>query len=410
MQKTIIIILLCLLGIFVHPFDPGLLDFIYRFIIFAIIIYLVYTSLQSFQEEDTKKEDLRDFPAEIPSHEGPAALSEPDPLNLDGRVQVYSILNKEQRTKAYLKDQFDLLASLIFPDYGWIFYKNNEEIHTLHHQALVETELTEIPERLPVNGLIKILDEKNDIVIENNLDTTKNLITYYQHLEYKPGSFLGLPVTLSADEKLFFVFDSHHTSHFNIEESSILSNLIKNTGIWLQTRIRGYEILAELNLQKKLLGFARSLNQCKSINSAMEEFTVIISKEFEATRLTISFIQKNSEQAVIKKVVGQEDEFPVNTEFPLDEGLSGWVISKDKPYLIEDMEKGEYFIPRYNKSEKSNNGLRSFLGMPLTAGDRTVGAITLEHQSPSKYEDTDKLKLHQYASLFSSTFLRSLAR
>ena len=85
------------------------------------------------------------------------------------------------------------------------------------------------------------------------------------------------------------------------------------------------EILAELNLQKKLLGFARSLNQSKSISSAMEEFTVLISKEFEATRLTISFIQKNSEQAVIKKVVGQEDEFPVNTEFPLDEGLSGWV-------------------------------------------------------------------------------------
>ena len=77
--------------------------------------------------------------------------------------------------------------------------------------------------------------------------------------------------------------------------------------------------------------------------------------------------------------------------------------------MIEDMEKGEYFIPRYNKSEKSNNGLRSFLGMPLTAGDRTVGAITLEHQSPSKYQETDKLKLHQYASLFSSTFLRSLA-
>ena len=139
MQKTIIIILLCLLGIFVHPFDPGLLDFIYRFIIFAIIIFLVYTSLQSLREEDTEKENLRDFPAGMASQETPAAMPEPDPLNLDGRVQVYSILNKDQRTKAYLKDQFDLLASLIFPDYGWIFYKNNAEIHTLHHQALVET-------------------------------------------------------------------------------------------------------------------------------------------------------------------------------------------------------------------------------------------------------------------------------
>ena len=404
MQKIIIIIVLCLLGIFVHPFDPGIMDFIYRFIIFAVIIFLVYTSLQTTEAAPGYDPEIQHPADPVP----PPSYN--DPFISDNKMPLTSVLRKDDRTKTFLKDQFDLLSNLIFPDFGWIFFKKNEELVCFHMKAFSETKIDRLPERLTVSGLIKILDEKDDIVIENSLDETKGLLNYYQDIDYHPQSFLGLPVLLPDNEKLFFVFDSHHAAHFNIEDSSILTNVIKNTGIWLQTRIKAYDILAELNFQKKLVEFVRLLNQSKSISAALEQFTLLVSQEFEASRLTISFVQKNKDLAVIKKVVGQQDEFAENIEFPLDEGLTGWVISKDKPYLIEDMEKGEYFIPRYNKSEKSNFGLRSFLGIPLTAAERTVGAITLEHRAASKYHETDKTRLNQYASLFSSTFNRTLSR
>jgi putative methionine-R-sulfoxide reductase with GAF domain len=403
MQKTIIIIVLCLLGIFVHPFDPGLLDFIYRFVIFVLIVFLVYTFFQTQYEKEVETEEI------TPPRNAVMEESQPDPLSLNNQVPIVSILANDEGTKSYIRDQFDLLTNLIYPDYGWIFLKIKDELLVLHHKTFCDIAIDDIPERLPLTGLIKILDENNGIVIENNLEETKNLLNYYQQVKYEPRSFLGLTVGLPTDYKLFFVFDSQHVSHFNREDSAIFTNLIKNTGVWLQTRIRAFELMVDLNLHKKLLGFARSLNQSKTISQAMEQFTLTISNEFEATRLTISLIQKDKNQAVIKKVIGQEDEFSENTEFPLDEGLTGWVISKDKPYLIGDMEKGEYFIPRYNKSEKSNYGLRSFLGIPLTAADRTIGAITLEHRAPSQYHETEKTKLNQYASLFSSTFSRTLA-
>jgi signal transduction protein with GAF and PtsI domain len=99
-----------------------------------------------------------------------------------------------------------------------------------------------------------------------------------------------------------------------------------------------------------------------------------------------------------------------NVTFPLDEGLTGWIISKNKPYLIEDLEKGEYFIPRYNKNEKSNLGLRSFLGVPIEADDQVFGSVSLEHRLANKYNENDKKRIKHFVDIFSTTFLRSSSK
>jgi signal transduction protein with GAF and PtsI domain len=149
------------------------------------------------------------------------------------------------------------------------------------------------------------------------------------------------------------------------------------------------------------------LNGCKTISIAIEKLAKKISEEFEATRLTIATVRPNTNVAVIKKVIGQENDFKENFEFPLDEGLTGWVISKNKPYIIDDLEKGEYFIPRYNKDEKSNYGFRSFLGIPIKVEEKIFGAITLEHYITRKYGESEKVNLQRYIEIFSTTFLRN---
>ena len=90
----------------------------------------------------------------------------------------------------------------------------------------------------------------------------------------------------------------------------------------------------------------------------------------------------------------------------MEEGLTGWVISKNKPYLIDDLEKGEYFIPRYSKEEKTNYGLRSFLGIPFSINDTVYGAITLEDQTNEKYSTVDKNYLQKITQIFATIFKR----
>jgi transcriptional regulator with GAF, ATPase, and Fis domain len=400
MYKTILIVALCLIGIFVHPFDPGIMDFVYRFIVFSIIVYLVYNMYQ--REGESEDEPDEQFIRTVPE-------PKKDEFKISEEWHLGELIEGDERTKQYLSDQFDILASLIFPDSGWIFYKDGDTITVVSHKNLSDQPVPNIQAHYPISGLIQILDEKDSLLIENNIDIADNLLPFYSNIDYSVKSFLGLPIILQNREKIFFVFDSHHTEHFNKDDITLLTKLSENTGIWVLNRVNAYTLLGDIKNQTKLLDFAKDLNSSKTINTAIEKLALLVSNEFEATRLTISLFKKDNNTGVIKKVIGQKDDFEENIEFTIDEGLTGWIISKQKPYLINDLEKGDYFIPRYSKDEKSNFGFRSFLGVPIMAEDQIFGAVTLEHRLANKFLESDKRKIQDYVDIFSTTFLRTSA-
>ena len=110
MYKTILIVALCLIGIFIHPFDPGIIDFIYRFIVFSIVVYLVY----NIYRETGESEDEIDEPIFKPL---PTPVRDEFIVSDDWRLG--ELIEGDERTRNYLIDQFDILSSLIFPDSGW---------------------------------------------------------------------------------------------------------------------------------------------------------------------------------------------------------------------------------------------------------------------------------------------------
>jgi transcriptional regulator with GAF, ATPase, and Fis domain len=205
---------------------------------------------------------------------------------------------------------------------------------------------------------------------------------------------------------LFFLFDAKEKQHFNPEDRNIIINIGDGISTFIANRLMAYDLLERNKEGKRLLSFSKELNGCTTIAQAIDVLAMEISKYFEASRLTISTVRTESGKGIIKKVIGQQDEFMENKEFVLDEGLTGWVVSKQKPYLIEDLEKGEYFIPRYSKDEKSNFGLRAFLGIPIVNEQISYGAVSLEHQLPKKYSKKDQLRVEKFVDIFSSLYAR----
>ena len=59
-----------------------------------------------------------------------------------------------------------------------------------------------------------------------------------------------------------------------------------------------------------------------------------------------------------------------------------------------------------DSKEKTNFGLRSFIGIPLQTTEKVYGALTLEHIVPGKFTEDDKHRIQQITDIFSSTFLR----
>jgi transcriptional regulator with GAF, ATPase, and Fis domain len=400
MGRTIIIVVLALLGIFVHPFSPGTIDFIYRFLIFSALTYLVYLNFRTNENEPESEPALQNYTP-------PGPKSDID-IEIKEDISFLGVLNKDSRTQEFIKAQFEILNNILVAENGWIFYKNNPEtmVSITNVYGRIEKS-TEDPEKTyPITGLMQILDADDKVLIENNLNNDTPLLSYYLNMAYKPFSFIGIPLHLFGEEKLFFVFDSPNKDHFNHEDKDLVEKIRETTRIFLINRMKGYTLLSSLRSKDSLLEFAITLNGSKTVSHAINKLAEYVSELFEATRMTICLRKSESESAIIKKVVGQTNDIDENFEFPLDQGLTGWVIGKNKPYLIEDLEKGEYFIPRYTKDEKTNFGLRSFIGIPLQTTEKVYGALTLEHITPGKFTENDKHRIQQITDIFSSTFLR----
>ena len=83
--------------------------------------------------------------------------------------------------------------------------------------------------------------------------------------------------------------------------------------------------------------------------------------------------------------------------FSLDEGLNGWVIRRNLPLILKDMEEGDYVRPRYFRDENTKHGLRSFLGVPLGDVENAWGCISVESKAVNRYNEKAKEMLASIA-------------
>ncbi len=397
MVKSVLIALLAIVGIFLHPFNPGTLDFIFRFLIFSGIIYLVF---ENYKEKPVGNHPVVEKPE-------PVVPQQPETDIRQFETDLDTLLVQDQRLKEFLIDQFTVIMEMSVSANGWIFLSKNSDELVEIHRALSQDLNNEIEKiDIPLSGILQIVDSRNNTLLENNLKQAETALHYYSNADYQPESCLIVPVIVTETQKIFFAYDSAVAGHFNGNDLPLFSKIAADIEFVFSTRLRGLDLLQNREQLKSLLDLAQELNKSSNLGQAVDIMTEQISREFEATRLTLSLLRRDSRTAVIKKVLGQKDKFEENFEFSLDGGLNGWVIDKEKPYLIEDLEKGEYFIPRFSKEEKSTEGLHSFLGVPIISDKKVHGAITLEHYETSKFNEDDRKKLESLVKVFSNTFMR----
>ena len=397
--RLIIILLLIFVGIFTKPFSYGVWDFIFKFFVFVGATLLIYKNFVPSTEE-TKEEEIKE---EISKKKIPIDIDS------DGNevLPLPQLINEDETIQDYIKSQFLVLANILIPDQGWIVYKLNDyKLKVIFQISFSKEKLENIPEQIDLTGIYKIVDDREELLIENNIQNANYSFLCYNDSEYNVSSFIGIPIKISDKEKMFFLFDSGTSGQFSKEDTEIIDRIIEGIQSTLKFRLKSISLLSGLHYKDKLLDFAYRMNSCNTISSAINILGEFVSSEFEANRLTICSRTPDSNSAVIRKVIGQQDIFKEGFEFNLDEGLTGWVIGKNKPYIIEDLEKGEYFIPRYTKDEKSNYGLRSFIGIPFSVSENVFGALTLESSQSDKYSSFEKKYLEEIIKIYSTIYLR----
>lgn len=396
MYKLIGLYLLAVLGIFVEPeFLGSAGNIVFKLLILAGISYLVYEQWNT-KPEDEEPEIIQ------PEQEHPAAV--PEPVFDTIPAQLGTVFNNNDGLKQFLLNQFSIYWNYTLPQNGFLLYKDgSEKIQMLEQRT---------HQKIPFNpetgftALISLLGQNEGILIENNLRDANALFPFYDLSEYQPQSLLAFQTQLDTQQVLYWFFDANGSNYFNIQDKPILLQINMNTIFAVNESLNNQGLIDNSKEVMHLSNLAHLLNQALNFEQCIDIFTDFIINEFEASKFTIAIREADGESARIRKSIGIEDSYKTGALFRLDEGLHGWVILKNKPYLIDNIDKGEYFIPRFSRAEKTNFSLRSFLSVPLQEEDEAFGMVSLENKSENKYTENDKSRLISLSTILASAFRR----
>lgn len=201
-------------------------------------------------------------------------------------------------------------------------------------------------------------------------------------------SFLGVPLIWEKEVVGVLAVGSEATDSFGQED---LEFLVQWGG--LITRVmsichRGLRWEMDQSVYRVHLELGKVIQKAEDEESAVYCFVQYIRKLFHFDRFTLCV--KEEDEGSIRHIYGQVDGLDRGLHFPLDGGLNGWIIKRNAPLLISDMEDGDYIRPRYFRDEDSKHGLHSYLGIPLGRGEDAWGCFSLESRGVDQYGEKAK--------------------
>lgn len=217
-------------------------------------------------------------------------------------------------------------------------------------------------------------------------------------------SFLGVPLIREDEIVGVLTLGSDATQSFGEADQEFLIRCGGLLTHGMTVCRRGLRWEMDQEVFKVLVKLQGLLAQTKDEEGAVSSFVQEIRNLFSFDRFTLCV--KEGNEGVIRHVFGQVDDFDRGTRFLLNEGLNGWIIKRNAPMIIADIEKGDYIRPRYFRDEYSKHGLRSFLGVPLGRGEEAWGCLSLESRLVNQYSEKGKDVLSLLAEYLYSTLER----
>ncbi len=385
---SIVLLIVCAYGFFPFGLENESIVFIVK--IASLLAFLLFISRLFSQPGEHEEDEYSD--------EVILRNEDRDPVGSD----VISVSEKECLSRY----DFSEILKLIFLSINsvvedvsimlFLINKDSNELILQEFSGLRKFEKDRRAFKLSDDLLGKILNSRSLIRIDE-LNAASDSLCYITGSSDEAKSFLGLPILDEGESIGILAIDSAKTNVFGPKEenlASIYSDLImhvirqdiivkKSAGEIVEAGEKDFRILDQIFEFSKNLGILKSENEIYDfvINSVKNLITY--------DRVSISAkLDENSGKIILAG--GISDDNSPGFEFLLKEGVHGRVIEKEKPYYIPDLDKGEFFIPRYSAVEKSTFGIRSFLGVPLKGGGRCFGSLCVESRGKNGFSENSQ--------------------
>ena len=114
---------------------------------------------------------------------------------------------------------------------------------------------------------------------------------------------------------------------------------------------------------------------------ALEGILDEVMNVFDASSASICLLDANSDKLLIEVERGLS-ESAKGFELPMGVGITGWVALRGEPFLCAGVEKEEKYF-------ELDDRVRCEMAAPLTEGDRTVGALSVDSLEKEAFQEAD---------------------
>lgn len=360
-------------GFFLPLAEAGWLGFVIKAILFLLVSCVVYYVV--FQSEGNRAFQLVSVKGSDSSLKQSAVESpELQAVEQDG----WQGFNEAFRE--YCSDFYTVvMQSLITDCIGLYMGNQHSDLHFF--SGKIADDLLEGPRRINPNGVIELCFEKKESVLEGNLPIGSQLCGI-DSCDIR--SALAVPLMMQSSIVGVLAVGSMTVDHFSEDDIQILLRFGR-----LMTRVMaacytGLRWETDRNVYQVHLELEKNLQQCVDEDTIADAFIGQVRKLLSIDRFT--FCKRDGEEGAVVYVYGQIDHIDRGVRFPLDEGLNGWVLRRNAPLIIPDIEEGRYIRPRYYKDEDVKHGLHSYLGIPLSRpGGEAWGCLSFENRASDMY-------------------------
>lgn len=145
----------------------------------------------------------------------------------------------------------------------------------------------------------------------------------------------------------------------------------------------------------RLAALARELHQRPSLERALQTIVDGAARLLGVERTSVRLFDPTRSKLVAICRHGEPLHANPNVEFRHGEGLIGWIAEHVEPVRTGQGDED----PRYQARDDVHEGLKSFLGVPIVAGEACLGVLSATHDTVDRFSQEDEEVLALLAAI-----------
>ncbi len=211
-------------------------------------------------------------------------------------------------------------------------------------------------------------------------------------------SWLGAPIVAPGGDILaFFSLDKTEPNYYQPKHAEWLSAFAGQAGLALQNARLFEESQRQTRELASLYNTAAALTRDSMVNTDKVLWRLHEQVQLLMPSDSFGVILYDAETGELELTLAIEDGKALpRIRVPLAEGgLTGWVVRTQQPLLVRDLEHDSLPAPVRNITERPS---RSWLGVPLIARDRIIGAVSVQSFRRNAYSEDNRRLLESLSS------------